>query len=186
MISRVNKFPNDYEKTGFKLSGLAGAFDSRSLALMFTLLFFFAFVKWTSFCCIVVFWTHFDVWLLVSSYLHWLACTMMRSWPWCPAWQLSSTSLAPSLGEGAGGWLVFWMRLMNIARHTSSLFLASSVILSLSYNGSLRKGSKAPVMDLDHQMGHTPPPLAVAGKSRVFGRTLPDRNSTRIDSFIIW
>ena len=80
MISRVNKFPNDYEKTGFKLSGLAGAFGilkfqasldvrlhiimfksnthkficgpwfpfkdaSRSLALMFTLLFFLAFVK---------------------------------------------------------------------------------------------------------------------------------------------
>ena len=52
---------------------------------------------------------------------------------------------------------------------SSSLFLASSVILSLIYNGSLRKGSKAPVMDLDHQMGHTHPFLAVLGKSRVFG-----------------
>ena len=85
MISRVNKFPNDCEKTGFKLSGLAGAFGilkfqasldfrlhvimfksdthkfisgpwfpfkdaSRSLALMFTLLF-----KWIFFVALLSF-----------------------------------------------------------------------------------------------------------------------------------
>ena len=122
----------------------------------------FRFCQMDLFCCIVVFWTHFDVWLLVSSYLHWLACTMMRSWPWCPAWQLSSTSLAPSLGGrgqgGVAGVLDAPHEYCKTYIQSSSLFLASSVILSLIYNGSLRKGSKAPVMDLDHQMGHIPPP----------------------------